>query len=134
MTRRNLETAGRGARRLSDFLLRMLIPSALLVLLLIWLAANVPPAAFMSAILVTAVGLLAGGAVGLLAGTRGPHWVIYGLIFAGVAALLLAPAPWTGLALVWVPVSALGYSMGKEIAFLRLNRGLAVKGQQRDGE
>jgi hypothetical protein len=100
----------------------MLIPSALLALLLILLVANVPPAAFMPAILVTAVGLLAGGAVGLLAGIRGPHWVIYGLIFAGVAALLLAPAPWSGLALVCVPVPALGYSMGKEIAFFRVNR------------
>ncbi|MGF9648894.1 hypothetical protein AAIH32_13015 [Pseudarthrobacter oxydans] len=100
----------------------MLIPSALLALLLIWLAANVPPPASMPAILVTAAGLLAGGTVGLLAGIRGPHWVIYGIIFAGVAALLLAPAPWSGLALVWVPVSALGYSMGKEIAFFRVNR------------
>ncbi|WP_461189102.1 hypothetical protein [Arthrobacter sp. Z4-13] len=100
----------------------MLIPSALLALLLIWLAANVPAPAFMPAILVTAVGLLSGGAVGLLAGIRGPRWVIYALIFAGVAALLLAPAPWSGLALVCVPVAGLGYSMGKEIAFFRVSR------------
>lgn len=118
----NHKTAGPRAGQLRDFWLRMLIPSALLALLLIWLAANVPPPAFRPAILVTAVGLLAGGAVGLLAGIRGPHWVIYGLIFAGVAALLLAPAPWSGLALVWVPVSALGYAMGTEIAFFRVSR------------
>jgi hypothetical protein len=118
----NHKTAGPRAGHLREFLLRMLIPSALLALLLILLVANVPSAAFMPAILVTAVGLLAGGAVGLLTGIRGPHWVIYGLIFAGVAALLLAHAPWSGLALVCVPVPALGYSMGKEIAFFRVNR------------
>lgn len=112
----------RGASESREFLLRMLIPAIFLVLLLILLVGNVPRAVLAPAVVVVGVGLLTSGVVGLLTGIRGPAWLIYGVIFAGLAVLLLSPAPWRGFALLWVPVTALGYLSGKEIAFFGYNR------------
>ncbi len=64
---------------------------------------------------------MAGGAIGFFTGIRGPHWPIYVLILTGLAGLLLLPHPWHGLAFVPIPASAIGYAMGKEVAFFRLN-------------
>lgn len=114
--------SGIGGRR--DFWLRMLIPSlllVLLVLLVLLLVGFVPRDAFVPAIAIVALGLLVSAAVGLRTGIRGPSWLIYGLIFAELAVLLVSPAPWQGLALLSVPVSALGFAIGKEVAFLRYN-------------
>ncbi|WP_434995865.1 hypothetical protein [Arthrobacter sp. Ld5] len=100
----------------------MLIPAALLILLLVLIVSNVPREVLPAAVVVVGVGLLISGAVGSLTGIRGPAWLIYGVIFAGLGLLLLFPAPWQGFALVWVPVSAIGYLFGKEIAFFVYNR------------
>lgn len=102
-----------------EFWLRMLIPSVMLVLLLVLLVVGVPSESLVQAGLVVAGGMLSGGAVGISTGIRGPHWVIYVLIFTEVAALLMAPDPWRGFALLPVPVCALGYGIGKEIAHFR---------------
>ncbi|WP_247826519.1 hypothetical protein [Arthrobacter antioxidans] len=80
--------------------------------------------------MVTGAGLLAAGVIGFLTGVRGPHWPIYALILAGLAVLFLSPSPWQWqwqwqwqwLTLAPVPVSACGYAIGKEVAFLRLSR------------
>jgi hypothetical protein len=106
-----------------DFWLRMLIPSLMLVLLVLLVVSFVPRDAFWPASVIVGVGFLVSAAVGLLTGIRGPFWLIYGLIFAELALLAVSPAPWQGLALLSVPVSALGFAVGKEIAFLRYNSG-----------
>lgn len=111
----------RGVGKSRDFWLQMLIPGILLVLLLILLAGFVPREGFVPSIVIVGVGLLTSGAAGYFTGIRGPKWLIYGLIFAELAVLLLCPAPWRGLALLSVPVSAIGFAMGKEIAFFRYN-------------
>ncbi|WP_394251284.1 hypothetical protein [Arthrobacter pityocampae] len=105
-----------------EFMLRMLIPAALLILLFVLIVSNVPGEVLPAAVVVVGVGVLISGAVGSLTGIRGPAWLIYGVIFAGLGLLLLFPAPWQGFALVWVPVSAIGYLFGKEIAFFVYNR------------
>jgi hypothetical protein len=117
--RNSARLPGVGGRR--DFWLRMLIPFVFLVLLVVLLVAFVPRDAFVPAIAIAGLGLLVSGAVGLFTGIRGPSWLIYGLIFAELAVLLVSPPPWQGLALLSVPVSALGFGMGKELAFLRYN-------------
>ena len=111
----------RGAGEPRDLLLQLLIPGVLLVLLLIVIAGFMPREVFVPSIVVVGMGLLTSGAVGVFTGIRGPSWLIYGLIFAELALLLLFPAPWRGLALLCVPVSAIGFTMGKEIAFFRYN-------------
>lgn len=73
------------------------------------------------ALLITGAALLIGGAIGFFTGTQGPHWPIYALIFTGLAALLLLPHPWQGLAFVPIATSAAGYAMGKEVASCRSN-------------
>ncbi|WP_394252037.1 hypothetical protein [Arthrobacter pityocampae] len=102
--------------------LRLLIPAALLVGLLVLILSTVPPEVIPPALVVISGGVLAGGIIGFLTGVRGPHWPIYALMFSAVAVLLLLPSPWRGLALVAVPAAAGGYALGKEIAFFRLDR------------
>lgn len=109
-------------RRANRDRLRLLIPMALLVGLLILILSTVPPEVILPAVVVVSGGVLAGGIVGFLTGVRGPHWPIYALMFSTVAVLLLLPSPWQGLALVAVPAAASGYALGKEIAFFRLDR------------
>lgn len=106
---------------LRDFWMRMLVPGAFLLLLLILLIANRPSQDLVASVVVVGLGLMASGAVGVSTGIRGPAWVIYVLILLEVALLLLLPSVWRGLALVCVPVSAIGFMMGREIAFLRNN-------------
>ncbi|MET4096740.1 hypothetical protein ABIB51_003694 [Arthrobacter sp. UYCu712] len=110
----------RGLDKSRDFRLRMLIPGIFLILLIV-LIGFLPTAVVMHATAIGVIGLLSGGAVGLLTGIRGPSWPIYVLIVAGIALLLVLPSPWRSLALLSVPVSALGFAMGKEIAFYRFN-------------
>ncbi|PPB49847.1 hypothetical protein C4K88_03910 [Arthrobacter pityocampae] len=105
-----------------EFGLRLLIPAALFVGLLVLIVSTVPSEVILPAVVVVSGGVLAGGIIGFLTGVRGPHWPIYALIFTTVAVLLLLPSPWQGLALVAVPAAAGGYAMGKEIAFFRLDR------------
>ncbi|WP_146067415.1 hypothetical protein [Arthrobacter sp. SX1312] len=112
----------RGSGESREFRLRLLIPAILLVLLLFLLVGYVPREALVPAIVVVGAGLLISGAVGVRTGIRGPAWLIYGVILAGLALLLLAPAPWRGFALLSVPVSAIGYVIGKELAFFGYNR------------
>ncbi|MHA7207791.1 hypothetical protein [Arthrobacter sp. MDT1-65] len=99
----------------------MTIPSVLLAGLLILLFTSVPIDALPPALLITGAALFVGGAIGFFTGIQGPHWPIYALILTGLAVLLLLPHPWQGLAFVPVPTSAVGYAMGKEVAFLRMN-------------
>jgi hypothetical protein len=108
----------RGQDKSRDFWLRMLIPGAFLILLIV-LIGFLPSEVLMQATGIGVVGILLGGAVGLLTGIRGPSWLIYVLIVAELAFLLVLPVPWPSLALLGVPVSALGFAMGKEIAFYR---------------
>ena len=108
-----------GPDKARDFRLRMLIPGIFLISL-IALMGFLPTEIIMHATVIGVVGLLAGGAVGFLTGIRGPSWLIYVLIVAGIALLLVLPSPWRSLALLSVPVSALGFAMGKEIAFTAL--------------
>ncbi|WP_326962186.1 MULTISPECIES: hypothetical protein [unclassified Arthrobacter] len=110
----------RGSDKSRDFRLRMLIPGIFLILLIV-LIGFLPTEVVMQATVIGVVGLLSGGTVGLLTGIRGPSWLIYVLIVAGIALLLVLPSPWRSLALLSVPVSALGFAMGKEIAFYRFN-------------
>lgn len=112
----------RGSGESRDFWLQLLIPAVLLVLLLIVIAGVVPREALVPSIVVVAVGLLTSGAVGFFSGIRGPMWLIYGLILAELGLLLLFPAPWRGLALVCIPVSAIGFAIGKDVAYFRYNR------------
>jgi hypothetical protein len=122
---------GQASDRLRDnreFWLRLFIPTVLLVGLLILLFTSIPHRAMAAALVVAGSGLVAGGVVGAFTGVRGPHWPIYALVFTSVIVLLLSPSPWQGLALVPVPVSAGGYAIGKEIAFLRLSRRRPVAG------
>ena len=112
----------RGAGESRDFWLRLLIPAILLVLLLFLLVGYVPGEALVPAVVVVGAVLLISGAVGVLTGIRGPAWLIYGVILAELALLLMLPAPWRGFALLSVPVSAIGYAFGKEIAFFGYNR------------
>jgi hypothetical protein len=121
------ETSDR-RRDIREFWLRLLIPTVLLVGLLVVLFNSIPHKAMAAALVVAGSGLVAGGVVGAFTGVRGPHWPIYALIFTSVTVLLLSPSPWQELALVPVPVSACGYAMGKEIAFLRLNLRRPVAG------
>lgn len=100
----------------------MTIPSTLFAGLLVLLFTSVPRDALPSALLTTGVALLIGGTIGFFTGVHGPHWPIYALILTGLAVLLLLPHPWQGLAFVPIPTSAVGYAMGKEVAFFRLNR------------
>ncbi len=100
----------------------MLIPAVLLTVLVAVLIGYRPHQEMASSFLVVGLGLLASAAVGVLSGVKGPSWAIYVLIVLEVGLLLLLPAPWQGLALVSVPVSAIGFMMGREIAFLRINR------------
>lgn len=113
-----LRAAG-GAR---EVWLRMLIPGVLLVVVLALLVGTAPRGVLAAGIVVMGVGLLLSGAVGVFTGVRGPDWLIYLMILSGVAVLLLAPAPWRGLALICIPVSAIGYLIGKEVALIRYNR------------
>lgn len=110
----------RGLDKARDFWLRMLIPGIFLILLIV-LIGFLPSEVVTHSTAIGVVGLLSGGAVGLLTGIRGPSWLIYVLIVAGIALLLVLPSPWRSLALLSVPVSALGFAMGKEIAFYRYN-------------
>ncbi|MET0978922.1 MAG: hypothetical protein ABWX63_08905 [Paeniglutamicibacter terrestris] len=103
----------------------MLIPAIFLILLIV-LIGFFPRDVAMLAAVIGVVGLMAGGAVGFLTGIRGPSWLIYLLIVAGIAWLLVLPSPWRSLALLSVPVSALGYAMGKEIAFYRFGNSQEV--------
>lgn len=105
-----------------EFWLRMLIPAVLIIVLLMVLVGSRPGDDMVPAMLIVGVGLLASVAVGLRTGATGPTWVIYLLISIEVAVLLVLPAPWRGFALVCVPVSAIGFLMGREIAFLRADR------------
>ena len=100
----------------------MLIPAILLVLLLFLLVGYVPRDAFVPAVVVMGAGLLISGTVGVRTGIRGPAWLIYGVILAELALLLLSPSPWRGFAFLPIPVSAIGYLIGKEIAFFGYNR------------
>lgn len=112
----------KSASALREFWLRMLIPAVLLTVLVVVLIGNRPHQEMASSFLVVGLGLLASAAVGVLSGVNGPSWAIYVLIVLEVGLLLLLPAPWQGLALISVPVSAIGFMMGREIAFLRINR------------
>ena len=112
----------RGSGESREFWFRLLIPAILLVLLLFLLVGYVPREALVPAIVVVGAGLLISGAVGVRTGIRGPAWLIYAVILAELALLLLAPAPWRGFALLSVPVSAIGYVIGKELAFFGHNR------------
>lgn len=112
----------RGADESREFWLQMLIPGVLLVVLLISVVSFVPREVFVPSLVVVGVGTLAGCAVGILTGVRGPLWFIYGLISVELALLLLLPFPWRELALLCIPVSAIGFAMGKEIAFFLYNR------------
>lgn len=109
----------RGAGGPREFWLRMSIPAVLLVLLLVLLFGYWPGHNVTASALVVALGLLLSGGVGIFTGARGPGWAIYVLIALAMGLLLAMPDPWRGLALVSVPVMAIGYSMGREIAFLR---------------
>ncbi len=108
-------------RSARDFWLRMTIPMVLLAGLLVLFFNSVPLDVLPPALSITGAALLAGGAIGFFTGIRGPHWPIYVLILTGLAGLLLLPHPWHGLAFVPIPASAIGYAMGKEVAFFRLN-------------
>jgi hypothetical protein len=108
----------RGLDKSRDFWLRMLIPGTFLILLVV-LISFLPTAVVVHSTVIGVVALLSGGAVGLLTGIRGPSRLIYVLIVAEIALLLVLPSPWRSLALLSVPVSALGFAMGKEIAFYR---------------
>lgn len=55
-----------------DFGLRMLIPSVILVLILLFLGVELPGWVLVTAMVIAEVTLLAGGAVSLFAGIRGP--------------------------------------------------------------
>lgn len=110
----------RGRDELRDFWLRMIIPAVLLALITV-LIVFLPPQVVMEAAVIGGAGILAGGVVGILTGIRGPAWLIYALIAVETALLLALPTPWRLLALMSVPVSALGYAMGKEIAYYRYN-------------
>ncbi len=105
-----------------EFWLRILIPAVLLIVLLMVLIGSRPGDDMVPAMLIVGVGLLASVAVGLTTGAAGPAWVIYLLISIEVALLLVLPAPWRELALMCVPVSAIGFLMGREIAFLLSSR------------
>lgn len=104
-----------------DFWLCMTIPTVLLAGLVIFLFSNVPLAVIPAALLITGAALLAGGTIGFFTGVRGPHWPIYALILTGLAVLLFLPSPWDELAFINIPASAIGYAMGKEVSFFRLN-------------
>ncbi|WP_146069717.1 hypothetical protein [Arthrobacter sp. B0490] len=109
-------------RSARDFWLCLLIPLVPFVGLLVFFFTSLPRTVFPHSLVVAAAGLLAGGVIGLFTGVRGPDWPIYGLIFAGLAVLLLLSPPWQGLALAIVPASACGYATGKEIAIFRIQR------------
>ena len=99
----------------------MAIPTVLLAGLVVFLFSNVPLAVIPAALLITGAALLAGGTIGFFTGVRGPHWPIYALILTGLAVLLFLPSPWDELAFINIPPSAIGYAMGKEVSFFRLN-------------
>lgn|GEM_PF-5220565 len=109
-------------RGLREFWLRMLIPAGLLIILSILLISSNPGQELGPSALVLGLGLLASAAVGITTGVRGPAWAIYVLIVMEVAVLLLLPTPWRGFTFVCVPVSALGFLMGREVAFFRATR------------
>jgi hypothetical protein len=99
----------------------MTIPSVLLAGLLVLLFSSVPLDVLPPALSIIGAALLAGGATGFFTGISGPHRPIYALVLTGLAVLLLLPHPWQGLAFMPIPASAIGYAMGKEVAFFRLN-------------
>lgn len=104
-----------------DFWGRVTIPAALFAALVILVFTSVPLGSRPPALLVAGAALLTGGAIGFRTGIHGPRWPIYASILTGSAALLLLHHPWQGLAFVPIPASAIGYAVGKEIAFFRLN-------------
>lgn len=119
MDKHKVGNCGVGGYR--DFGLRMLFPSGFLVLLLV-LVGSLPGGVFVPAMVIAGAGLLTSGPVGFFTGIRGPFWLIYGLIFTELAVWFLLPDPWRGLAPVCVPASAIGFLLGKEIAFFHSNR------------
>lgn len=112
----------RASRVRRDLWLSMFIPLALLGGLFLLVNRFTPPESLMPLLGVVGAGVIAGGTVGFYTGVRGPHWIIYALIFVAIVALYLLSGVWRGFALVSTPILIAGFSIGKELDFFRRER------------